>query len=152
LFNAFSVTAVTGDATALGAVTASSTVAPATISDSEISRNTMTATSRTGAATLIGGGIVNDGLLDLNNVRVEDNHGVAHGNGGFAQGGGIWNGLLFVPPPVSLSLEDTSVTGNTLTGSVGVDLEGGGVFSDGFPVTIVHGRIENNAPDDCVGC
>ncbi len=38
---------------------------------------------------------------------------------GFAQGGGIWNGVLFNPPPVQLILVNTRVAQNTITASPG---------------------------------
>src|SRR5262249_40613815 len=55
---------------------------------------------------------------------------------------------LFVPhdTPPRVTLEHTRVTGNTLTGSSGVTLQGGGLFTDGFPVTLTDSRIEDNTP------
>mgnify|MGYP001063496178 CR=1 FL=1 len=46
-----------------------------------------------------------------------------------AQGGGIWNGVLFVPPDSPLTLVNSQVTGNVLTGSAGIALSGGGIFT-----------------------
>ena len=69
-----------------------------------------------------------------------------------AQGGGIWNGVLFVPPDSPLTLVNSQVTGNVLTGSAGIALSGGGIFTSGFPLTLQHSVVAHNAPDDCVEC
>jgi hypothetical protein len=95
---------------------------------------------------------VNNGPLVLSNDQVKDNEGIATGLAGFAQGGGIWSGALFGPPTSSISLQNTNVSGNTLTGGPGATLEGGGLYTLGFPVTLDNSRIEGNAPDQCFGC
>jgi hypothetical protein len=125
-----------------------------TLTNSRIEGNTVTASAPNGDATVLGAGFLNNATLLLDHDRITDNTGRADGLSGLAQGGGIWNGDLFVlhetPPPVTL--EHTSVTGNTLTGSAGVTVQGGGLFTDGFPVTLTDSRIEDNTPDQCVGC
>ena len=122
-----------------------------TVRDSVISGNTATASSVSGSATVMGGGIFNNSLLALQNVRISDNVGRAAGPSGDAQGGGIWNGVLLSGPPVELTLDNTLVTGNVLTGSVGVSVRGGGVFTTS-PITLRRSPIVLNAPDQCVGC
>jgi hypothetical protein len=151
--NTIAVTAPHGDAAALGAVTlGSGGSVPVVIRNSSISSNTAGATAPTGAAFVLGAGLLNDGLLELDNVRVADNHGSATGLSGFEQGGGIWNGVLFVPPESPLTLVNSQVTGNVLSGSAGIALSGAGIYSAGFPLTLEHSVVAHNAPDDCAGC
>jgi hypothetical protein len=59
--------------------------------------------------------------------------------------------VLFNPPPIQLTLTNTSVTRNTITASPGLTTQGAGLFSQ-FAVTSNNSRIENNTPDNCVGC
>jgi hypothetical protein len=122
-----------------------------TMQDSVISGNTATASSTTGSATVQGGGIFNNSLLELHNVQVRDNSATATGPSGVAQGGGIWNGVELSPPPVQLTLKHTTVTGNSLNGSPGVTVQGGGLFTT-LPVTLTHSLIARNSPDQCFGC
>ena len=122
-----------------------------TVRDSVISGNTATASSTSGSATVLGGGIFNNSLLALQNVRISENVGRATGPSGDAQGGGIWNGVLLSGPPVELTLDHTLVTHNVLTGSAGVSVQGGGVFTTS-PITLRQSPIVLNAPDQCVGC
>ena len=105
-----------------------------------------------GAATIQGVGLANNGELTLTNVDVERNHGVATGLSGAAQGGGIWNGQLFGGPDSPLTLVDSQVKGNVLDGSQGVTLQGGGIFTPGFPLTLTGSSVKHNTPDDCFGC
>lgn len=41
---------------------------------------------------------------------------------------------------------------NVLTDSNGATLQGGGLFTPGFKVTLVHSEVEKNVPDQCSGC
>ncbi len=151
--NSTNVTAVNGDAGALGALLfLFDGENPPTITDSSISDNTATATAPHGAATIQGVGLVNNGPLTLTNVDVERNRGVATGLSGFAQGGGIWNGQLFGGPESPLTLVDSQVKNNVLEGSLGVTLQGGGIFTPGFPLTLTSSSVKHNTPDDCFGC
>jgi hypothetical protein len=151
--NTTSVTAVSGDAGALGAVMfLFGGDNPPTVSDSSISDNLATATAPHGAATLRGAGLVNNGELTLTHVDVERNRGVAYGQSGWARGGGIWNGQLFGGPESPLTLVDSQVKNNTLEGSAGVSLQGGGIFTLGFPLTLTASSVKHNTPDDCFGC
>jgi hypothetical protein len=124
-----------------------------TVQDSRISDNTSEAVSESGSATMQGGGIYNDSLLRLRDVDVTGNSGRANGPTGIAQGGGIWNGVGLEPPgsPLQLTLEKTNVTENVVTGSSGIGVQGGGLFTTSS-VTLVHTHIADNTPDQCVGC
>jgi hypothetical protein len=125
---------------------------PVLVSDSLISRNTVTVSSTTGSATVQGAGITNDGVLELRNTQLRDNSGTATGPSGAAQGGGIWNGaLLFGPPSAQLTVDDSTITHNTLTASPGLSVQGGGLFTT-FPVTLANSVIADNSPDQCYGC
>ena len=151
--NTTSVTALNGDAGALGAVMfLFDGENPPTISDTSISDNVASSTAPHGAATVQGAGLVNNGELTLTNVDIERNRGVATGLSGFARGGGIWNGELFGGPESPLTLVDTQVKNNVLEGSPGVTLQGGGIFTLGFPLTLTGGSVKHNTPDDCFGC
>jgi hypothetical protein len=149
--NTTTVTSGSGTAGANGAVYAGSTAQPAVITNSVIRGNSVKASSTGGPAVVLGGGLVNDGLLTLRNVLVSDNVGLASGPTGFARGGGIWNGSLFNSPPIELTLENTNVMHNTLRASPGLTVQGGGMFT-AFPVTLNNSRIANNTPDQCYGC
>jgi hypothetical protein len=122
-----------------------------TVKDSVISGNTATATSPAGSATVHGAGIYNNSLLDLRQVDVSGNTGNANGLSGAAEGGGIWNGVELSGPPVTLTLENSSVTRNSLTGSAGIVVRGGGLFTS-EPVTLTRSLVARNAPDQCFGC
>jgi hypothetical protein len=52
---------------------------------------------------------------------------------------------------VALTLENTIVTRNTLTGTPAVAVRGGGLFTN-RPVTLTRSLIARNAPDQCFGC
>jgi hypothetical protein len=124
----------------------------ATLQGGSVSGNTVTARATGGAATIQGVGITNDGPLTLANSEVLGNTGTATGQGGFVQGGGIWNGLLFGGPESPLTLQNTHVQANSLLVSAGLTAAGGGIFTVGFPVTLDHAVVARNAPDDCAGC
>ena len=124
-----------------------------TVRASAITGNTAIARSSTGSADVQGAGVFNDGLLTLADDTVSGNSGTATGPSGTAQGGGIWNGADFTGPPVQLTLEHTAVTRNSLTGSHGIKVQGGGLFS-APPATVVlrNSLITLNIPDQCSGC
>jgi hypothetical protein len=52
---------------------------------------------------------------------------------------------------VRLALVDSAVTGNTLTASAGITMQGGGLFTL-FPVTLTDSVVAGNVPDQCYGC
>ena len=151
--NSTTVTSSGGAAEALGAV-GGFQVAPdtVTIANSVITGNTVTASSATGSATAQGAGLSNDGPLLLANDQIANNKGIATAPTGSGQGGGIFNGIIFGAPPVLLTLQNTSVTGNSLAGSPGVALQGGGLYTLGYPITSTNSHIANNGPDQCYGC
>ena len=122
-----------------------------TLTNSVIAGNTDNAVSATGSASASGGGLTNSALLDLRNDQVSGNAARAVAPVGTAQGGGIFNGNTFTGPPVALTVDHSSVTFNTATGSSGVTRQGGGLFT-AYPVTLSHSAIAHNQPDECYGC
>ena len=121
------------------------------ITDSVISNNTAKAVSTTGSATVQGVGILNNSLLELRDVVVRGNSGHARGPEATAQGGGIWNGVLFSGPPVELTLRRTRVVENSLSTSAGGTVQGAGLYTT-EPVTLQDSVIARNRPDQCFGC
>jgi len=75
----------------------------------------------------------------------------AAGSSGEALGGGVYNGLIGLTDPPSLTLNGTTVAGNRVTGTTGITLHGGGIFST-TPVARAGSSITGNSPDNCVGC
>lgn len=124
-----------------------------TVQNTIISGNTTVAQSTSGSASVQGGGVFNDGLLTLVGDTVSSNSGTATGPSGMAQGGGIWNGTDSTGPPVQLTLQNTTVTRNSLAGSHGIKVQGGGLFSaPPAAVTLRNSLITLNTPDQCSGC
>jgi hypothetical protein len=123
----------------------------ATVDDSLIAGNTAVARSQNGDAQIIGAGVLNNSLLTLRDTAVSHNSGRAFGAGGFAQGGGIWNGVLLTGPPVELTLDRSLVTGNALSASPAIERSGGGVFTS-EPIVRTRTLIAGNSPDQCAGC
>ncbi len=151
------ITAQTGPAAAAaavyvcGSVCAGSASSPlVVITDSEISRNTVTATGP-GEATVLGAAILNDDLLQVKGTRITDNTAVGNGTSGFVQGGGIRNAAFLSDAAKVLTITGSTITGNTLIASPGVAAAGGGLYTE-FPVRIRGSVIARNTPDDCSGC
>jgi hypothetical protein len=134
-----------------GAGLAASGTRLVTVRGGVISGNTATAKTSTGSATVEAVGVLSDSLLELDGVQISGNTGTATGPAGTAQGGGIWNGVEFAGPQVQLTLDHTTVTGNSLSGSPGIRVQGGGLFTT-LPVTLRHSVIAANTPDQCFGC
>jgi hypothetical protein len=151
--NTTTVTAPTRNAAAIGAVGFffGGTVTP-TMTNTTVTDNSSRANAPDGAATVQGAGISNNGPLVLTGDRVSDNAARANGQSGFAQGAGIWNGLLFGGPTSPLTIQDTHVTRNTLSGSPGITLQGAGIYTFGFPLTLTNSIVARNRPDQCDGC
>jgi hypothetical protein len=122
-----------------------------TISDSLISGNHITATTTSGAATVTGAGFTNGAVLEIRGTTFRDNTGAASGPTGTAQGGGISNLLFPGAPPGQLTLIDSRLMHNTLSGSPGITIQGGGLFTT-VPVTLTNTVIAQNVPDQCFGC
>ena len=92
------------------------------ISDSLISGNRITATTTTGTATVIGAGFGNGAVLEIRGTAISDNTGTAEGPTGTAQGGGISNLLFPGATPGQLTLIDSAVVDNTLSGDPGITI------------------------------
>jgi hypothetical protein len=124
------------------------------VTDSSISHNTITANAPNGSATVLGAGLANNGPLVVDDATISSNSGVANGQAGVAQGGGVFNGLFPGGPPITLLLENSRVTNNTLGGSGGASLSGGGVYEVADPTvsaTLANNVIAHNSPDNCAG-
>jgi len=134
-----------------GAGLAASGTRLVTVRGGVISGNTATAKTSTGSATVEAVGVLSDSFLELDGVQVSGNTGTATGPTGTAQGGGIWNGVEFAGPQVQLTLDHTTVTHNSLSGSPGITVQGGGLFTT-LPVTLRDSVIAGNTPDQCFGC
>ncbi len=152
LGNHMTITTPNSDAAAAGAVGLFAGSVPMTMSNSIVADNTSTANAPNGMATVEGAGIVNDSDTVLTNVAVLANRAEANGQSGFAQGGGIWNGSIFGGPTPSLSLNESSVIGNTLSGTHGVTLQGAGIYTEGSLTTLTRSIVAFNEPDQCYGC
>jgi hypothetical protein len=150
--NSAVVTSPAGAAIANGAIAVFySDAVPATFSDSVVSGNTVSASSGSGSAVVLGAGVVDAGTLQLKNDEITNNTGTAKAPTGTAQGAGIWTGVFPGGPPVALGVSDSIVAHNTLAGSTGVTLEGGGIFADAVPTTLTNTTVVANSPDDCFG-
>jgi hypothetical protein len=125
---------------------------PVMVADTVISGNRAVARSDHGTAFVYGGGVLNNSLLTLRRVTVADNRGRASSpQPAAAQGGGIWNGPYLSGPPVELTLQHSTVTGNSLTAGSNGSALGGGIYTT-TPITRQHTAIAGNRPDDCKGC
>jgi hypothetical protein len=130
-----------------------------TLSHDTISDNTATSVTTDGTAIVTGAGILNNSLLELIDSTVHGNTGtvkVGSTNGQTAaaptaQGGGIWNGPLLSGPPVTLRMDNTTITDNTVTGPAGATLQGGGIYTT-LAITSTNSRVIHNHPNDCTGC
>jgi hypothetical protein len=128
-----------------------------TVNNSTIDRNSLSADSAYGLVAVLGAGLMNEngGTLTLHNSQVFANSGGASGAFGFADGGGVFNSL----GPGQLTVVNSSLTGNTLTGSPGITPLGGGLFTAdlfdpqvALPATLTRSVIAENSPDQCLGC
>jgi hypothetical protein len=148
--NTVTVTSVAGDATAL----AGAFIDFGSITNSVISDNHVHASSPSGTVFAAGGALVVDEPgLTFRNSEVRGNTVDASGESGSAQGGGIFDAAIPNGPPGGpLTLVNSSVTGNALSGSPGIALEGGGLYIQDKPLMLTHSVIANNAPDQCFGC
>ena len=80
------------------------------------------------------------------------NTGDASGRRGFARGDGIYDGPFFDIQGSPLVLVNSSATGDVLTGSAGITLQGAGLFVDNQPVALTNSIIAQNSTDQCYGC
>ena len=110
----------------------------------------MTANAPNGAAQIVGAGLFNNGPLVIQGSTINSNRGTASGPTGSSYGGGIVNGFFGGPAP--LTLQESRVSNNVLSGSAGITSFGGGIYTVGFPITLSNTVVSHNAPDDCEGC
>lgn len=132
---------------------AGGTVFTGTITGSVVSGNAIHATSPNGNVFAGGGGLGIGGTVTLRNTSVSDNRIDAKGRTGTAQGGGIFDVDLSAsggPPGGPLVLMNSTITGNVLTGSTGIALQGGGLYVTD-PLTVTNSTISGNLPDNCFG-
>jgi hypothetical protein len=148
--NSVTVTSAAGDATAI----AGGFFAFGSIAHSVISDNHVHASSPGGTVFAAGGGIVvSDTTLALRNSKVMWNTVDASGVSGSASGGGIFDAPIANGAPGGpLTLLNSDVTANTVSGSAGITLQGGGMYTQDQPLTLNHSEIVGNSPDQCVGC
>jgi hypothetical protein len=124
------------------------------ITNSVVSDNHVHASSPHGSVFAAGGALVVDEPgVTLRNTTVSGNTVDASATSGTAQGGGIFDAPVPDGPPGGpLALVNSSVTGNVLSGSSGITLQGGGLYTQNQPLTLTHSVIADNSPDQCVGC
>ena len=132
--------------------------APVTMTDSVVTLNSLIVNAPGGAVGFGGGIAMYGGDLTLVRTAVVANAISAHGGltQGFpagSYGGGISNGApdALGVPSANLTLTDSIVSGNLLSGSQGYALQGGGVYNTGA-VTQMGTSISGNKPDNCSGC
>jgi hypothetical protein len=146
--NTVTVSSVAGDATA----GAGASIFAGTMTNGVVSGNSVHATSPRGAVLVVGGGLQTGGALTLRTTVVSDNTGDARGGTGTAEGGGIFavdespNG----PPGGPLILTNSRISGNDLSGSADITLQGGGLFVTN-PLTVINSTVTGNDPDNCFG-
>ena len=148
--NTVTVSSPAGDATAY----AGAFIDFGSITNSVVSDNHVYASSPGGTAFAGGGSLVVDEPgVRLRNTEVSGNTVDARGASGSAQGGGIFDAPAPNGPPGGpLVLVNSTVTGNVLTGSAGITLQGGGLYVGNVPVTLKNSVIAENVPDQCFGC
>jgi hypothetical protein len=124
------------------------------ITNSVLGDNQVHASSPTGTVFAAGGAIVVDEPgLTLRNSEVSGNTVDANAASGSAQGGGIFDAPIEDGPPGGpLTLLNSAITGNALSGGPSVSLQGGGVYLQGQTLTLRHSAMADNVPNDCFGC
>lgn len=129
----------------------------ATIRDSVVAQNSVVAQAA-GGAFAFGGGIANIGQLTVEHTQVFGNTVSATGSGGqvngfqsSVRGGGIWNASFFGDGTPTLTLTNTNIVHNSITGPGSLLVQGGGLYTE-FPVTKTGTLISANKPDQCFGC
>jgi hypothetical protein len=147
--NSVSASSIAGDAIA----DAGATTFAGSMTNSEISDNHVRASSPHGSAIDRGGGLVAADVITLRNTTVRGNTADANGLTGFARGGGIFDVDESPNGPMGglLTLINSRVTGNVLSGTAAITLQGGGIFATN-PVSLTNSMITGNVPDQCFGC
>jgi hypothetical protein len=147
--NTVTVNSAAGDATAF----AGAFIDFGSITNSVISDNHVHASSASGTVFAAGAVVVDEPGLTFRNSGVGGNTVDANGATGSAQGGGIFDAPIANGPPGGpLTLMNSSVTGNALSASPGITLQGGGLYIQNQPLTLTQSVIANNSPDQCFGC
>jgi hypothetical protein len=148
--NTVTVSSAAGDATAF----AGAFIDFGSITNSVVSDNHVQASSPGGTVFAAGGAfVVDEPGLTLRNTKMSGNTVNASGASGSAQGGGIFDAPIANGPPGGpLTLVNSGVTGNALSGSAGITLQGGGLYIQNQPLTLTHSVIADNSPDQCYGC
>jgi hypothetical protein len=147
--NTVTVSSAAGDATAF----AGAIIDFGTITNSLISDNHVHASSPSGTVFAAGAIVVDEPGLTFRNSEVSGNTVEANGATGSARGGGIFDAPIANGPPGGpLKLVNSGVTGNALSGSPGIALQGGGLYIENKPLTLTHSFTANNSPDQCFGC
>ena len=147
--NTVTATSAGGDASAFGGAV----IDFGSITNSVIRDNHVDASSPTGTVFAGGAIVVDEPGLTLRNTAVGGNTVHVSGASGSAQGGGIIDGPIDNGPPGGpLTLVNSRVTGNVLSGSTGITLQGGGLYIQNQPLTSTNSVIANNSPDQCFGC
>jgi hypothetical protein len=148
--NRVTATSVAGDANAA----AGATIFTGSISNSLVQGNHVQASSPTGSASAAGGGLLTDqGGMTLRNTTVDGNSTVVDGRSALALGGGIFDAPIPNGPPGGpLTLLNSNVTGNVLSGSAGAQLQGGGLYIQSEQLKMTNSAIGGNVPDQCFGC
>jgi len=148
--NSVTVNSAAGDATAF----AGALIYFGSITNSVIRDNDVRASSRTGAVFAAGGALVVDEPgLTLKNATVSGNEVDASGTSGSGQGGGIFDAAIDNGPPGGpLTVVNSHVTANELSGSAPITLQGGGLYIHNRPLTLTRSVIADNSPDQCFGC
>jgi hypothetical protein len=118
-----------------------------------ITDNHVVVSAPNGGVFAAGGGLVEDwGGVSLTDSSVNRNSVEATGQAGSALGGGIFDAAIENGPPGGpLSLTGSRVERNAVSGGPGIDVQGGGIFTDNV-VTLKDSVIAKNVPDQCVGC
>ena len=151
--NTVDVSAANGDATGAGGATVFD---GGTITNGVVNDNRVDVSSPRGSVSVSGGAIFVAVGLTLRNTPVTGNTASVTGAGGNALGGGIYDAAFPFgpdgPPGGPLVLQNSDVTGNVLIGSVGVSVEGGGLYIQDEPLARTNSAIAQNTPDDCFGC
>ena len=126
---------------------------PGSISNSVIQGNHVSGTSPHGSVYVIAGGIdIGGPPMTMRNTPVSGNTAKATGRSGSAQGGGIGDTAVpnNGPPGAPLNLDDSNVTGNTVSGGTGITARGGGVFAT-LKLTLTNSTLKGNTADECAG-
>jgi hypothetical protein len=124
------------------------------LNNTDVTGNHLHAIAPAGTAFAAGGGVVaDDPGVTLRNSNVNANSADANGARGAARGGGIFDAPIDNGPQGGpLTLQNSSITGNTLNGAAGISVQGGGLSLESNTFSSLHSLIAGNTPDQCLGC